>query len=418
MKTVEYPIFLSLQHFAEAINNLNYTGSAGLENQNKTFYEKTLIELASPKLIHDQFAQKKNIPFGNGNSIEFRKWEALTTDLESLILYENVIPDGQEMNTTDITAFISDAGGYVKISEKLQLTSIDPAITQATKKIAEQAAVVADKITREKMMEGTNVLYAGGADARHKLTPDCTLKLADIFKAAALLKANNAPTLEGDAYAAIIHPYTAYELMQESGVQNTWMDISKYKNAEKIYNGELGKVGGVRFVESTQAKIFRGAALAADGTRTLTASKGETGKLTVTGAKAGALVGRYVLVDGALYYVTANTETALTVVDPDDKVTPAAVSFTAEKTVYPGEGGAEGISVFATVVVGADAYATTGLGDAGIEHIMHDKSQIGGPLDQYSTVGWKLHKTAEILVDEYMVRMESASATFPHADAN
>ena len=90
-------VFLSNQHFAETIDNLNYSGSAGLSNQMKIFYEKTLIELASPNLIHDQFAQKKNIPAGNGKSIEFRKFESLTTDLEALVLFENVIPDGQDL---------------------------------------------------------------------------------------------------------------------------------------------------------------------------------------------------------------------------------------------------------------------------------------------------------------------------------
>lgn len=410
--------FLSLQHFAETINNLNHSGSSGLSNQMKTFYEKTLIELASPNLIHDQFAQKKNIPANSGKSIEFRKFESLTTDLEAVVLYENIIPDGQDLTSTDIVATICETGGYVKVGDTFALTAIDPILVQATKKIAEQASVIADKITREKMMEGTNVIYANGGTSRHTLTVDNTLKLVDIFKAAAQLKGANAPSIDG-SYVAIIHPYTSFELMQEDGVAGTWLDISKYKNTEKIYNGELGKIGGVRFVESTQAKIFRGKALAANGARTLTATAASAGKVTVTGAEADALVGRYVIIDGALFYVTANTATQLTIVDPDDHVTAATLSFSnASKVVYPGEGGAEGISVYGTVVMGSDAYATTGISDGGIEHITHGKEQIGGPLNQFSTVGWKLRKTAEILVDEYMVRMESCSKTFPNAEAN
>lgn len=422
MKIAETSIFnmfalLSLQHFAEPINNVNHTGSEGLENQNKIFYSRQLIETMGPKLVHDQFAQKRDIPVNGGSSIEFRKWEALSTNLDELILYENIIPEGQELTTTDIIAVIGDAGGYVKLSDKLVLTAIDPVITQATKKISEQASIVADKITRERMMEGTNVIYANGGEFRHKLTPENTLKLVDIFKAAAQLKGANAPTLDGGAYVAIIHPYTSLELMLEDGVSNTWMDVSKYKNAEKIYNGELGKLGGVRFVETTQAKIIRGAKLGADS-RTLTASAANGNKVTVAGAVENELVGRYVIISGELYYVSANTATQLTLVDPDDHVTAVTVTLGDDKTVYPGEGGAEGVSVFATIVIGADAYATTSIGGAGIEHIIHDKGEIGGPLNQYSTVGWKLRKTAEILVDEYMIRIESCSKTFPHAEAN
>lgn len=407
-------VFLSSQHFAEQINDVNYTGSAGLTNQMKTFYSKALIELASPNLIHDQFAQKRDIPANGGKTVEFRKFLPLSTDIEDVILFENVIPDGQELNSVDIIATIMETGGYVKIGDTFSLTSVDPVLNEANEKVSEQAAVIADKITREKMMEGCNVIYANGGETRHKLTVDNTLTLLDILKAAAQLKGANAPKVDGNAYVAIIHPYTSLELLKE---KDGFIDIAKYKHTDKIFNGELGKLGGVRFVESTQAKIFRGANLGAT-TRTLTATAASNGKVLVSGAVEGKLVGRYIIIDGGLYYVTANTATQLTIVDPDDMVTTPDLSFTGNKTVYPGEGGANGISVFGTVVVGADAYATTHIDGKGIESIIHGKHEIGGPLDQFSTVGWKLRKTAELLVDEYMVRLESCSANFPDAPAN
>lgn len=408
------PVFLSFQHFAEQINDVNYTGSAGLSNQMKTFYSKALIELASPNLIHDQFAQKRDIPANGGKTVEFRKFLPLSTDIEDVILFENVIPDGQELSSVDIIASIIETGGYVKIGDTFSLTAVDPVLNEANEKISDQAAVIADKITREKMMEGCNVIYANGGETRHKLTLDNTLLLVDILKAAAQLKGANAPKISGDSYVAIIHPYISADLLKEA---NGFIDITKYKHPEKIFNGELGKLGGVRFVESTQAKIFRGANLGAES-RTLTATAASNGKVTVSGAVAGKLVGRYIIIEGELYYVTANTETQLSIVDPDDMVTVPEFSFSGSKTVYPGEGGAEGISVFGTVVVGADAYATTHIAGKGIESIIHGKHEIGGPLDQYSTVGWKLRKTAEILVDEYMVRLESCSSMFPNAPAN
>ena len=36
---------------------------------------------------------------------------------------------------------------------------------------------------------------------------------------------------------------------------DAWMDVHKYASPENIYNGEIGKLGGVRFVETTEAKI-------------------------------------------------------------------------------------------------------------------------------------------------------------------
>lgn len=37
-----------------------------------------------------------------------------------------------------------------------------------------------------------------------------------------------------------------------------WIDVTKYKNPEQIYEGEIGKIAGIRFVESSNAKVWRG----------------------------------------------------------------------------------------------------------------------------------------------------------------
>ena len=327
---------LDLQLFAEAIADANITTSSGLPDEIKTFYEKTLIELASPELVHDRFAQKKNIPANAGTSIEFRKFAPLTDDITALVLKENEIPDGQALEETNVTGTIAVYGGYVKISDKLELTAIDKVIVEATKKIAEQAGKTMDTITREKMMEGTNVYFVpahGGTASETAVTKResivgaaCYLRVKDIFRAAAILKGVDAKQIDG-AYIAIIHPNVAYDLMMGAG--NAWIDITKYSKSEEIYDGEIGKIGGVRFIQSSQAKVLKGA-------------------------------------------------------------------------------GANGSNnVYVTFVIAKDAYATTGINGGEVEHIFHAKGEIGGPLNQYSTVGWKGSKTAEILHDDYLLRIES-----------
>ena len=53
---------------------------------------------------------------------------------------------------------------------------------------------------------------------------------------------------------AIIHPYVAHDLMRDP----EWIDAHKYAQPENLYNGEIGKVGGVRFVQTSEAKIKAG----------------------------------------------------------------------------------------------------------------------------------------------------------------
>ena len=63
---------LNIQLFA-AGDALNKTTDGALSPEMKTFYDKTLITLASPYLVHDQFGQKRDIPQNGGKIIEFRK---------------------------------------------------------------------------------------------------------------------------------------------------------------------------------------------------------------------------------------------------------------------------------------------------------------------------------------------------------
>ena len=50
---------MNLQLFAE---NVNVTTDAGLSAENKSFYDRALLEEAAPNLIHNQFGQKRPIP--------------------------------------------------------------------------------------------------------------------------------------------------------------------------------------------------------------------------------------------------------------------------------------------------------------------------------------------------------------------
>ena len=142
-----------------------------------------------------------------------------------------------------------------------------------------------------------------------------------IKQVVAWLKKNNAPKING-SYVAIVHPYVSYDIMSDP----EWIDAHKYANAENIYEGELGKIAGVRFVESTEAKVYEG-------------------------------------------------------------------------------------GVFGVLFLGANAYGTTEISGGGLETIIKQKGSAGtaDPLDQRSSIGWKAMKTAEILVDNYIVRVECKS---------
>ena len=201
-----------------------------------------------------------------------------------------------------------------------------------------------DTVVRNEIVGGTNVMYcpkvaADGTEtvvtSRSAIDKTSLLRVKEVFKAAAELKAMNAKKIDG-YYVGIIHPYVAYDLMQEAG--NQWMEVQKYTTPENMLNGEIGCLGGIRFVESTEAKIWNE--------------------------------------------------------------------------------GADNCAVFATLIIGADAYGVTSISGGGIEHIVKQKGYGNDPLNQRSSVGWKGLKTAKRLVEEYLIRIESGSTFSGTAQEN
>lgn len=401
---------LNLKLFAADLNP-NTTGSLSVEM--KTYYSDYLIDLVEPRLIHDQFAVKKNIPKNGGKTIEFRKFAPLPKATKPLV--EGVTPKGQNYDVGNINAEVHQYGGFVTLTDILELTAIDNNVVQATKLIASQAGRTLDTITREVICGGTNVIYAPDADtpdeeplsraqlsADNKFTPDMA------FRAKTQLAAFNAPPMDSTNYVAIVHPYVSYDLMRNP----EWLDIKAY-DSDDYYNGEIGKIGGVRFVETSEAKIFRGDDLAEDS-RTLkfTSKSGATVTFSGGTVEADSLIDRFVIINGVRYKVTDNTATTMTLDEEPEA--------SANDVIYPGEGGAEGCAVFAVPVIGQGAYGVTEIQGGGLEHITKALGSGGteDPLNQRATVGWKATKAAERLVEEYMVRVECGSKYSGKAMAN
>lgn len=305
-----------------------------LSPEMKTYYSDYLIDMAEPELVHDQFGQKRPIPKNGGKSIEFRKYAPLAK--ATTPLSEGVTPNGQKLDVSTITATVNQYGGFIELSDVLLLTAIDNNLVEATKLLGSQAGRTLDTVTRDILVTGTNVLYANGKSARSTLAVNTDkLTVKDIRKAVRKLKIQNAPKF-GNYYAAIIHPDVAFDLMDDS----EWKYPHQYVDTNNIYLGELGSIAGVRFSETTEAKVLKAA-------------------------------------------------------------------------------GASSADVYCTLVIGENAYGVTEVSGGGLQHIVKQLGSAGAadPLNQRATAGWKAIKTAVILVNEYMVRIESASS-FSDAPAN
>ena len=249
-----------IQLFAVQTTLLNSTGN-DLSPEMKTFYDKALLYAAQAQLVHHQFGQKRPIPKNGGKTIEFRKFTPLAKALTPLT--EGVTPAGNQLDVTAITATVSQYGDFIALSDVLELTAIDNVVLETTKLLGDQAGLTMDTIVRDILVAGTNVMYAPQINAstgaetavtsRANLDETAVLTVDLVQQVVARLRAVNTPRING-SYVAIIHPFAEYDIMRDP----EWIDPHKYKDTTNLYEGEIGMISGVRFVESTEAKIWRG----------------------------------------------------------------------------------------------------------------------------------------------------------------
>ncbi len=401
---------MELTTFDEGEASTNTTNELSAEM--RTYYSDYLIDNAVPKLVHDQFGQKHPIPKNAGKKIQFREFSPLPKALEPLT--EGVTPTGRKLNVSAKEAELKQYGDYIELSDMLVLSAVDNNLVQAAKLLGNQAGETLDTITREELAGGTNVLFATSkVSSRHQLEGgrdegNHYLCVDDIKRAVRYLKTQKADKI-GDSYVAIVHPDVSYDLMSDAA----WQNVKDY-DPKDWYEGEIGKIAGCRFVETTEAKIFHASDLTADS-RTLQVKAEVTSgtviavKEAVSAKDAASLMGRKVLIEGTLYEVDSATQGDAGSASITLKSAPGAVS--ADTVIYPGEAGAAGRDVYASVVLGENAYGITEIEGGGLKHIIKQLGSAGtsDPLNQRATAGWKAARAVKRLVEPFMVRIESAS---------
>lgn len=225
----------------------NVSGQNQLSAEDKTFYERVLIERLLPQLNFYKDATKKKLPKNSGRTTNFRKFNSLTAPSASLT--EGKTPDGNNLSISTITATVAQEGDYVQITDLIQLTGIDPVLTETCELLGEQAEKLFDSRIQTAISKGTNVYFAGSATTRAGLESATTKNLTadDIKKIVRKLKNANAKRFADGYYHMQVDPDIAYDLMSD----NAWVDVSKYAKPEQMVKGELGKMHGMKFFETT-----------------------------------------------------------------------------------------------------------------------------------------------------------------------
>lgn len=344
----------NLQLFAEAGTLVNATqnyvnaytgettsftpGSDDLSTLNKTFYDTELLDNAREKLVFAQLGRKQALPANHGRTIEFRRWRTLGRISQ---LTEGVIPTGKKLGQTAITATLAQYGDYVTVSDLIDLHAIDDVVLGATEELGAAAGETNDILVRNVLLGGTQILFADAYNGDTYVSTPSTE--AALQTALASYTANLTPTMinkavtelkksakgikySGQYYVAVIHPDVAFDLRESKG----WLYAHEYAAPDEIFTGEIGRLHGVRFIESNNAPVIKTA--------------------------------------GQSY------------------------------------------ATFKTMFFAKEAFAVVDAEGGGMRTIIKSAKEIGGPLEQFSTVGCKFEMAAKILYQERMVTIWSGSS--------
>jgi len=319
----------------------SFSGTDDLTPTMKTFYDTELLENHRDQLIFAQLGRKQGLPARRGRTIEWRKWNTLPL---CSALTEGVIPSGEKLGMTSINVALAQYGEYVAVTDLLELHALDDVIAGAVEELGAAGGKTHDLLVRNVLKGSANILFADAYNSSgvKQTRPTskatliyaintsgytCNLTADMVNQAVTNLKVGGAPTFQGGKYVAVVHPHIAYDLRNDKD----WIEAHKYASPEQIFNGEIGELHGVRFIESNLAPIIK----------------------------------------------STNDSDA--------------------------------VATYKTMFFGKDAFGVVDPEGSGMETIVKTKEQVGGPLNQFSTIGTKFEIAAKILYPERMVTVWSGS---------
>jgi N4-gp56 family major capsid protein len=231
------------------------------------FYDRSLLERALPALVHNNFAQVRDIPRNSGtNVIKFRRYGSLTATTTALS--EGVTPSGSQLSITDVTATVLQYGDYVTLTDVVLMETYDPILTETADILGEQAGDSLDQLCRNVMVAGASAQYASTATTVATVGAAMKLDRAEVKEGVRTLKGDNAKPVTSmvnpstgynttpinRAFIGIVHPDTTYDLDDATG----WIPVEKYANKSDVMPNEVGSLAGVRFIESSNAYTVAG----------------------------------------------------------------------------------------------------------------------------------------------------------------
>ena len=196
------------------------------------------------------------------NTLRYARYADLAPSTTTLT--EGTAPTDDALTISSEFFTAKQYGATVAISDLANLDSPHDLISIAAERVAYKAVRSMDNIVRDDIHSNAATAAVWGATASGTLTQNAANSaiaaagvLTGLFvkQTVARLKAANVPAFADGFYRAIIHPNQEFDLISDTAV-NGWIESRKYVDNMDLLTGEIGQFAGVRFIVSSDAKVY------------------------------------------------------------------------------------------------------------------------------------------------------------------
>lgn len=240
-----------------SMNTVSQTGTLGngstavqLSNAVRIVYSKEIEFTAMPVMKFYQFATvKTELGTEPGLTIEMLVYNNLTKGGK---LTEGTRMQTQALSSSMKQITVTEQGNAVAVTELTLKSAFHDVLTTAAALLGRDMALVLDTQLRDTAFLGSNTVYSrtsSNAIPTSVATMDSgsIMKVATVKDAVEVLSTNNAPKWDGDYYICFVHPHQSRGLRDDPA----WINASKYGAPAQLFNGEIGRIDDVRFIETT-----------------------------------------------------------------------------------------------------------------------------------------------------------------------
>ena len=359
---------LNLQLFAEAGTLVNATGNyvnaytgettafSGTNTLNGELKTFYDTELLENARIEMFYAQFAKTQKLPANHGTTVEWRKWNTFAKATKLQEGVIPTGQKFGMSSKTGTIDQYGTYAAITDKLELRAYDDVILGATEEMGASAAETQETLIRDALLVNKNVLYCDNLTLATGAVAGTPTSPAEM-EASATAMSKLTPEMVSKAV-------TKMKKDRVPTINGKYYAVIHPSVAHDLRNSEAW-IEAHKYSATTE--IFNG----------------EIGELHGCRFVENIFAPILDTVGGESYKNKAGTVT------------------------------------YATYFFGKDAFGIIDPDGGALEMIIKDKEQAGGPLNQFSTVGYKFETNgATILYPERVLRVMSCSSYSAIDEAN